>query len=112
MRLRDEVDVLRAGEHEDDFGNGIMPDWYNGVTTVASAVPAEVVFTTVATYNDDGRNALIEELRAVVEPMDFDPVWNRLRWRGEVYMTDGPPMIRRRNGTDHHLTIPLKQVNG
>lgn len=110
MRLRDTVNVIAGTVTEDEFGNQITT--WDPPTVVASDVPAEVSFTTVATFNDLGRQALIEELRAIIEPRAFDPVLNRLQWRGSTYQTDGPPMIRRRNGADHHLTIPLKLVTG
>lgn len=112
MRLRDTVDVLRAGETVDPYNpSRVTPKWTSGVTTIPG-VPAEVVFVTVASIQTATRNALVEELRAVIPPMDFDPAWNRLRWRGKLYSTDAPPMIRRRNGADHHLTISLKLVTG
>lgn len=109
MRLRDEVEVITANVHTDIYGNEVY-DWYTPIHV--ATLPAEVVFTTVAAIHTDGRNALVEELRAILEPFDYDPVAHRLRWKGKQYANEGPPMIRRRNGTDHHLTIPLKQVNG
>ena len=68
--------------------------------------------TTLRAGDMPGRQAMVEELRAVIPPIDFDPVLNRLRWRGTDYTNDGPPMVRRLNGRDHHLTIPIKAVAG
>lgn len=52
----------------------------------------------------------VQELRAIV------PVWSgldyttqRVEWRGQVYAIDGAPMVARRHGRDHHLTLRLKK---
>lgn len=110
MRLRDRVDILHAAEKVDRYGQ-TLPDWTNATVT-AAGLPADVHYTTTALLASPGRTAMVEELRAVVEPRPFDPTWDRLRWRGDSYAADGPAMIRRRNGIDHHLTIPLKRVTG
>lgn len=109
MRLTDVVTVLSAPVLEDTHGNEVQ-DWTNP-TTVAT-LPAEVSYTTVATVTEGGRNALIEELRAITPPYPFDASTQRIAWRGRQYAVDGPPMVRRRHGADHHLTIPLRDVVG
>ena len=107
MRLRDQVEVLAATRHEDRYGD-VWWDW--DLPTVVATVPAYVGYVTVDRDIDPGVNALIEELRAIVRAIPFDPNANRLRWRGQMYTNDGPPMVRRRNGVDHHLTIRLRAV--
>lgn len=97
MRLHDEVEIIRA-------------PWTAPV--VVATLPAEVHYTTVANVTTDGRNALIEELRAIIEPYNYDPLAHRIRWRGEMYTNDGPPMVRRLHGQDHHLTISMRLVTG
>lgn len=109
MWLRDAVQVITARVVTDEYGD-TTTDW--GDPVVVTELPAQVSYATVANVTTDGRNALIEELRAIVEPYPFDPLVHRLRWRGQMYTTDGPPMVRRRNGEDHHLTIPLRLVTG
>lgn len=97
MRLADEVEILRA-------------PWTAPV--VVATLPAEVHYTTVAQITTDGRNALVEELRCIIEPYDYDALASRIRWRGEMYENEGPPMVRRFKGEDHHLTISLRRVTG
>jgi hypothetical protein len=106
MILRDRVDVVQKTVVVVDGFEQV--DW----TVVATNVPAEVSFTTVAVVQDTGRTALVEELRAVIEPRDFDAATHRLKWRGKTYMANGPAMVRRRGGRDHHLTIPIRDVAG
>ena len=110
MRLTDRVDVLDPTWVTDPYSGEQTADWTNPVT-VAANVPAEVAYTTVSLMTADGRNALVEELRAVLPPGTLDD-GNRLRWRGNVYVNDGPVMVRRRNGADHHVTVPIKLVTG
>lgn len=108
--LTDRVDVVAATETVDGYGN-VVRTWDPPVV-VAVNVPAIVTYVTSAIVSTGGRQAIVEQLRAVIEPREFDPVTNRLVWRGQHYDTDGAPMIRRENGQDHHLTIPLKLVSG
>ena len=111
MRLNDRVDILAPTMVLDPYSGETAANWAQPIT-IATNVPAEVSFTTIATIVTADRNALVEELRAIIEPRAFDPALNRLRWRGNTYTTNGPPMIRRRAGVDHHLTIPMKLVTG
>lgn len=94
MRLTDKVDVLTSTD-----------------ALVAAGVRAEVHYTTTAAIVSAGRTAIVEELRCVIEPIQFGNDY-RIRWRGKVYSSDGAAMVRRRNGRDHHLTIPLRYVSG
>lgn len=114
LPLRDRVEILRAGVVEDPYSGETTISWTTGVT-VQTVLPAQVSYTTtavVSTPDQPGRNALVEELRAVIPPFDFDPELNRIRWEGTDYTNDGPPMVRRIGGRDHHLTIPMKVVTG
>ena len=110
MRLTDRIQVIEATVTTDRYGNPVE-DWTN--PTVTAELPAEVAYTTVALNTEGGtRTQLVEQLRAITEPFDYTPGTQRIRWRGEDYTNDGPPMVRRRNGSDHHLTIPLQRVTG
>lgn len=95
MRLADEVEIIRA-------------PWTAPV--VVATLPAEVHYTTVGIVNGDSLGSLNfkEELRAIIEPFDYDPAVHRIRWDGKTYVNEGPPMIRRLKGEDHHLTITLR----
>lgn len=110
MRLADRVDVIQATMVEDRYGN-LTADW-TVPTIVASNVPAYVGYVTVATVETAGRQAMTEELRAILEPRDFLYGIQRLVWRGKHYITNEIPMVRTRNGRDHHLTIQLQLVTG
>ena len=108
--LRDRIDIIAPTMVEDPYSGETTLDWSHPVT-VASDVPAAVQYATVATLNTDGRNALIEELRAIIGPRAFSASNNRIVWQGVTYQTDGV-MVRRFNAADHHLVIPLKLVSG
>lgn len=108
MRLRDRVDILRAKVTYDQYGEKAT-DWKNPV--VVATVPAVVAYATVSRTISPGVNAYVEELRAVMPVSAFDASTDRLRWRGLVYTADGLPMVRRRNGVDHHQTVVLKRVS-
>lgn len=112
MILTDRVEFLTAGVEEDPYSGETVVSWEVGVTS--RFLPAHVSYATVAVVSGDlpGRQAMVEELRAVIPPVDFDPFMNRLKWRGTTYTNNGPAMVRRLNGRDHHLTIPLKAVAG
>ncbi len=110
MRLTDRIQVIEATVTTDRYGN-LVEDWTN--PTVTADLPAEVVFTSVALNTEGGmRTQLVEQLRAITEPFDYTPGTQRIRWRGEDYTNDGPAMIRRRGGRDHHQTLPLTRVTG
>lgn len=112
MILTDHVELLTAGTEEDPYSGETTVSWTVGVTS--TLLPAHVSYASVSVTNGGmpGRQAMVEELRAVIPPVDFDPIVNRLRWNGTDYTNDGPPMLRRINGRDHHLTVPLRAVNG
>ena len=109
MQLLDRVEILDAAESTDAFGNAVQ-DW--SAPTVVARVRAHVSYRAVAVVADGGRMAMIEQLRAIIDPFPFEEARHRIRWRGSIYMADGPEMVRRRNGVDHHLTIPLRAVSG
>ncbi|MBG6224723.1 hypothetical protein IWX63_001285 [Arthrobacter sp. CAN_A2] len=106
MRLTDKVEIWEPGPPTvDRYGNQV-PGQYEYVSTV----PANVSYQRVERESEPGRVDLIEELRAIIGPYDFDPTTTRLKWDGRMFYTDGPPMVRRRDGRTHHLTIPLRFV--
>lgn len=110
LRLRDKVEIVTADTYEDGHGNTEY-DWDNPI--VVGTLPAYVGYTTTGLFaGEDGRTAFVEELRAITPAFNFDPVAHRLRWKGETYLPNGPALLRMRNGRDHHLTIPIKAVNG
>lgn len=110
MRLRDKIEIITALTYEDSHGNDVV-DWANPI--IVATYPAYVGYTSTALNTaEPGRTAFVEELRAITPAFNFDPVAHRLRWKGTSYLPDGPAMLRRRNGRDHHLTIPIKAVHG
>jgi len=110
MRLRDQVEIIEALIYQDSHGNDVV-DWANPV--VVATYPAYVGYTATALNTGEvGRTAFVEELRAITPAFSFNPARYRLRWKGGVYLPNGPAMLRRRNGRDHHLTIPIKAVAG
>ena len=110
MRLADRVNIIEATMVEDRYGD-LTADWTHPIT-VASNVPAYVGYVTVATVETPGRQAITEELRAIVAPREFLYGIQRIVWRGKSYITNEIPMVRTRNGRDHHLTIQLQLVTG
>lgn len=113
LPLRDTVEILQAGVEEDPYSGETVSDWTTA--TVVATLPAQVGHTTTAiisTPDQPGRNALVEQLRAIIPPFDFDPEIHRIIWRGTAYTNNGAPLVRRLGAADHHLTIPLKLVGG
>lgn len=108
MRLRDRVEIVAARITEDQYGDRVV-DW--GDPIVVASVRAQVGYMSVAKLVAAGVDSLVEELRAVMEMTPLNVDSDRLRWRGNVYAADGPPMIRRRNGVDHHMTVVLKRLS-
>ena len=113
MILRDRVEIITGTLVEDPYSGESYIDWT--VPVVEAILPAHVSHTTtavVSTPDQPGRNALVEELRAIIPPFSFDPEVHRIRWEGTDYTNDGAPMVRRIGGRDHHVTIPMKVVTG
>lgn len=107
MRLTDRVEIITQTP-------ATWKDGYQvpGQTVSLGMFPANLNYAVVQTSTEPNRNALIEELRAIIAPMDFDAAVMKIVWLGKTYTPDGPPMVRRRNGATHHLTIPLRLVEG
>ncbi len=96
LRLRDRIDIVqRAAPH----------------AVLSADVPAYVGTATTAMTTADGARIGFETgVRAIVAPRPFDPAADAIRWRGELYVADGAPMVRRRGARDHHVTIPLRRT--
>jgi len=78
-----------------------------------ATLPAYVGYTSTAlNTSEDGRTAFVEELRALLPAFNYNPAAHRIRWNGTLYQSDGPGMLRRVRGRDHHLTVPIKAVAG
>ncbi|MFD6134571.1 hypothetical protein [Isoptericola sp. NPDC060257] len=93
--LHDEVDIVGDGD-----------------VTLAT-LPAYVGYQTAGIDNsEDGRTAFLESLRVILPACSFDAVNHRIRWRGQLYQSAGPEMLRRRRGRDLTLTVPIKLVTG
>lgn len=106
MRLTDEVEVWKAGVPAlDRYGNTVPGD-YGYVSTHR----ANVSYTLTEREAEPGRVDLKEELRALVQLQEWDSSTMRLKWNGRMFYSDGPALVRRRNGRTHHLTIPLSYV--
>lgn len=106
MRLRDSVEIweqVPTGEL-DSHRNPII-----GPPTFVASVPAALSYTSAEADPYGGRTGYLEQLRVILAPFDYDVFTMHIRWRSQKFTNDGPPMIRRRNGKDHHLTIPLKK---
>lgn len=104
MRLTDRVEILEQGPPiRDSHGNAVP-----GPLVSLGKFRANVSYQTVSAPMNGLSPTMVEQLRAVIAPRDFDTTKHRIRWNGKLYMNDGPPMVRRRNGKTHHLTIPLK----
>ncbi len=108
MRFNDTVDVLEATA-VDDHGTTVY-DW--SLPVVVATLPAHVGHVSVAVFVEPGSGAMVEQLQVIVEPFAYNPARQRFDWKGHLYVNDGPPMLRRRNGADHHLTIALQPVDG
>lgn len=91
MRLDDTVDVVTAAD-----GAFVMKlDAHVGQAASGLSINGNDVFA-------------VNELRAIVPAWDdLDIAAHRVRWRGVVYLIDGPPMVRRQHGRDHHMTLRL-----
>lgn len=83
-----------------------------GATTYSysSTHPANVSYQLTELQQEPGRTDLLEELRAIVQLQEWDSTTMRIKWDGRMFYSDGPALIRRRNGRTHHLTIPLRYV--
>jgi len=78
-----------------------------------ATLPAYVGYQTAGIDNSEvGRTAFIESLRVILPACSFEATAHRIRWRGELYLADGPAMLRRRRGRDLTLTVPIKAVTG
>ena len=107
MRLTDRIELFEQGEPGRDENNEPIP----GQLVSLGMKRANVSYQVVERTTNSGQTnsvVLIEEIRAIVEPMDFDPAKHHVKWNGVMYRNDGPPMARRRNGRTHHLTLALK----
>lgn len=51
-------------------------------------------------------------LRATVPPREGLKPGITVNWRGTDYDVDEVPLVRRRNGRDHHMTVSLKYRKG
>lgn len=100
MNLRDTIDVVRKSDGQ----------------TVLEGVPAHVGYRSILSgSNEAGRPwALDETLEAITRPLSDVPNWTtrQIRWRGTLYDMDGPPMVRRQHGRDHHMTFRLQRQTG
>jgi len=78
-----------------------------------ATLPAYVGYQTAGIDNSEvGRTAFVESLRAILPACNFDATAHRIRWNGDLYMPNGPEMLRRRRGRDLTLTVPIKLVTG
>lgn len=104
MKLTDKVEIIEGVEY-DDRGT-ITIQWDE--PTVVATLPAYVFTQSTAMAMNGTTPVFMESLRAIIRPFNFDPNLQRIRWQGTQYTNDGVPMVRRRNGKDHHVTIQLK----
>ena len=112
MILNDQVQILTPQTEEDPYSDPPtqVPRWDlppASITTVRAAVTSRSVALRVVT---GAGFTLDEQLVALIEPIpgiELAHDTHRIRWRGRDYAIDGRPLVRRRNGADHHWTIPL-----
>ena len=83
-----------------------------GWDVTLATLPAYVGYQTVGIDSEVNRTAFLEALRVILPACSFDATLHRIRWRGELYLPDGPAMLRRRRGRDLTLTVPIKFVTG
>lgn len=103
--LHDRVEILAVPPDTPD-GTVLGPG-----ATVVAVLAAHVGHTAVMQADDPGAAVQVkEQVRVMVDPWPFDHRAHRVRWRGTEYRPDGPAMVRRRRGEDHHLTIPVERV--
>lgn len=107
MRLTDRIELFEQGEPGWDENNEPIPGQLVSLGMKRANVSYQVVERTSNAGHANGV-VLIEEIRAIIEPMVFDPAKHQVKWNGVMYTNDGPPMARRRNGRTHHLTLALK----
>lgn len=107
MRLTDKIELFEQGEDGYDGHGNPEP----GVLVSLGMISANVSYQSVAIDNSGDFNLrTIEQLRVMLPPMDFDPDKHRVKWEGIMYQNDGPPMLRRRKGRTHHVTVALKSI--
>ena len=52
----------------------------------------------------------VEELRAIIKPHPLATAGRKYAWNGGLYISENAPMVRMRNGREHHYTIQLKRT--
>lgn len=77
-------------------------------------VPAQVGNNAQSMAEQRDENTLIifqvEELRAIIKPHRLAVAGRKYLWNGGTYISDNDPMVRMRNGKEHHYTIKLKRI--
>lgn len=72
-------------------------------------VPAHVgVQVTAARLSVDNRRVIMTQDLTVILPAGTP--WDegvQIRWRGDLYSADSKPVVARRRGRDHHLTVKV-----
>lgn len=97
MRLTDRLQPLdAAGEHLGD------PLRAHVGTSAAKLEPAASQTFPVM--------LLSEEIRALIRPHPHAAPGALWEWRGQRYRQPTSPIVRRRNGRDHHYTLRLEAI--
>lgn len=99
MKLTDKVELWTLDSGTTDY-------------SYVSTHRANVSYQLTERSPEPGRVVLVEELRAIVQLPEWDSTTMRLKWNDRMFYSDGPALVRRKNGRTHHLTIPLTHVTG
>lgn len=92
MILRDKIRVLRPGREPE---------------VIRAYVGSPIVMRDFG-----GREGISiqERLQAVIPPTEGIEDMTPIEWRGESYVANGPPIVRRKAGKDHHMTVTLRRA--
>jgi hypothetical protein len=110
MILTDEVNIVRTNVLL--ANDEVMTD---DEVVERVTVPAQVGFRGAQDEAGDGRlyyqaQALVVQIEPL--PEDLNPTRHNIEWRGKRYALNGSPLIRRRQGEDHHWTVQLTRTSG
>lgn len=67
--------------------------------------------TQVNRLQDGGFELEPETLRAIVLPDPQIVIGRRYRWRGDIYVSNEHPLVRRRGARDNHFTVKLERID-
>lgn len=74
-------------------------------------VRAHVGAASYAILNGKGNSlATQDKVQAIIDPISGLKNLQTVRWRGDDYLIDGLPLVRRRGPRDHHMTLTIRRT--